>query len=135
MIDKEKEIKYVEIEEFILDRFVFYNRMIFKNKDLFPGFKVYTREMMNNSIFELVSYMFGLKQEQEVKLTTPKTWWNWTKEKNKNKKWMKWVIKKSPIKYDYHHYILNEYTIFPKLDLPTNFEGKKQLVFYNSEKK
>ena len=135
MIENEKEVKYEDVKRFILDRFVFYNRMIFKNEDLFPSFKVYIKEMMNNSIFDLVSYMFGKKQAQEVKLTTPKTWWDWTKEKFKNKKWMRLIIKKFPIKYDCHHYILNEYTIFPKLDLPTDFQGKRQLVFYYSEKK
>jgi len=134
MIDKDDEVKYVEIKQFILDRFDFYKGMIFKNKDLFPDFKVYTKEMMNNTIFELVSYMFGKQQKQEVRLETPKTWRDWIKKKHSHKKWMKMIIKRFPIKYNYYHYILNEYTIFPKLDLPPNFEEKEKLVFYDSKK-
>lgn len=129
MIDKEKEV--MEIEQFIIERFYFYVGMIFKNKDLFPKFKVYTKEMMNNKIFELVSYMFGKQQKQEVRLETPKTWRDWIKKKHRHKKWMKCIIKRFPIKYNYHHYILNEYTIFPKLDLPLNFEEKTKLIFYD----
>ena len=131
MINREKEVKYVEIKRFILDRFVFYSKMIFKDKDLFPNFKVYTREMMNNSIFDMITYMFGMKQEQGVNISTPKRWQDWIKKKYSHKKYMKWIIKRFPIKYNHHYYILNEYTIFPKLDLPTDFERKTQLVFYD----
>lgn len=133
MIDKNEKVG-VEIKEFILERFHFYVGMIFKNKDLFPKFEVYTKEMMNNKIFELVSFMFGKQQKQEVRLETPKTWRDWIKKIHSHKKWMKWIIKRFPIKYNYHHYILNEYTVFPNLDLPSDFEGKNYLVFYDYKK-
>lgn len=122
---------YVEIRHFIMDRFTFYNKMIFKNRDLQTPLKIYIEEMMDNTIFNLLYHMFGKLQSQDVILNTPKTWRDWIKQKHIKKKWMRWIIKKFPIKYNHHNYILNEYTTFPTLVLPPDFEKRTQLVFYS----
>ena len=130
MID-ENDFILKEVKEFILDRFSFYTSIVFNNKDFHPELKLYTREMMNNTIFDLITDMFGKKQEQNVVLNTPKTWKDWIKRKHMKKKWMRWIISKFPIKYNHHHYILNEYTTFPTLDLPPDFEKRTTIVFYD----
>jgi len=135
MINRKKEIKYVEIKQFILERFAFYNKMIFHTDDLQSNLKIYTREVINNTIFDLIISLYGKKQERPITLNTPKTWKDWVKQKHMNKKWMRRIIKRFPIKYDQHHYILNEYTVFPDLDLPPDFEKRDKLIFYESYKK
>jgi len=129
MIEENK--NFPKIKEFILDRFGFYTRMMFNNNDLFE-LKLYTREMINNTIFDLVFRLFGKKQEQTVTLKTPNTWWNWFKMKHMHKKWMWRIVQKFPIKFDNHNYVLNEYTTFPDIVIPKDFsENHIKIMFYD----
>lgn len=124
-----------KIQEFILDRFNYYTKIELNKKDIsidcFP--KIFVKETIDRTVFELVLYMFGKKQEKYITLKTPKTWFNWQKMKYRKSKWMKWIINRYPIKYKFHEFTLNKHTTFPDLNLPKDFEKKEKIIYYNYE--
>lgn len=130
-IDK---LPYLEIKQFVLERFVFQSRHIFGKNHLKPNVRIYFRRELNDIVLNIVYYLFGKQQEQEIMITTPKRWIDWFKEKRIGKKWMDWIIKRFPIHRKFHYYDVKKYTTFPDLDLPYDFEKKLELIFYEWSK-
>ena len=125
--------EFITYKQFILERFVIQTRKIFDNKTFTPTIRTHIRKQLDDIVFDIVYYLFGKCQNQEVMICTPKRWIDWFKEKRLGKKWMRWIIRRFPPRYKFHYYNVKKYTMFPDLDLPYDFEKKIELIFYEWE--
>jgi len=123
-----------KIKEYVLDRFVFVNDGYFLKNDIIRNMDIVVRNQIDEMLLKIIVYLFGIKQEKKITFKTPLTWKDMIKEKHENKKWMRCVIKKFPIKYKKHEYNVRKIVVFPELDIPETMKHKPNIIIYETKK-
>jgi len=117
-----------------LERLIKQTQLIINKQEIEQGIKIPIQYDISEKINELILHLIGSipahKQTRQISFQTPMTWKDHFKMRYRNKKWMRWWIKKHPIQFGRHCYEIDKMTVFPNFEVPHFLSNKKTYVEY-----
>ncbi len=111
-------------------------RQIFAKRDFNPdAFHYQINIALDQLTIDFWKRTIGKLQQKTIKFYVPNTWKDHFKKKHRNKRWMRWYLKKHPVILKEIKFKLNKTTVFPKVKVPKMIhEYNDHLTYYEAIK-
>jgi hypothetical protein len=117
------------IKEFVLERINITASLRFPKMDL-RQLHVYIRYQLDDIIIQFLTSMGTKIQDKNIHFNTFKRWQDHFKFTHRDKWWMRRWIRKHPIEFGKHKYIIQQCTVFPELEIPDFLKNEVHYVYY-----
>ena len=125
---------FVVEKAFDFDIITSHLKQIFTKRDFNPeAFRYQINIALDQLTIDFWKRDIGKLQEKTIKFYVPNTWKDHFKRKHRNKRWMRWYLKKHPVILKEIKFKLNKTTVFPEVKVPETIkEYNEHLTFYEA---
>ena len=131
-MSNEKIVEYTK-KTYLFDRVRTHIRKIFdenilEDKNL-PSLDFHIEDALTQLTVSFWIDRVGKTQTNEFKFYIPATWWQYFKKQYRHKRFMRWLVKRKPVKSKRLLFDLRKITVFPEVEVPTTPDFKNQFSF------
>jgi len=128
MFNPNKRPEYVKINSIELERIALgMKQYISKEVGLPLEFKI--EQTKREIIVALHTFLLGKKDQKEFTYSKPETWKDHFKQTNRNKWWMRWWVRRKPVKWKLTTIEIEKTVFFPKFIIPEHLRNQPYIMF------